>query len=64
MMGLPISVDWKSDSYNLILIIIDQLTKIVYYKLVKMTINAPRLVKVIINMLLCHHGLPNSIVTN
>ena len=42
-MGLPISTDWKGDSYNSILVIIDWLTKIVHYEPVKVTINAPQL---------------------
>lgn len=36
--------------YNLILIIINQLIKIVYYKLVKIIIDALKLAKVIIKM--------------
>ena len=62
--GLPISINWKGDSYNFILVIVDWLIKIVYYKLVKITINASRLAKVIIDVVVCHHSLPDSIVTN
>ena len=36
----------------------------VHYKLVKITINAPDLGQVIINMVICHHNLPDLIVTN
>ena len=36
----------------------------VHYKLVKVTINALSLVEVIIDVVVRHHGLPNSIVTN
>ena len=36
----------------------------VYYELIKITINAPRLAKIIINMVVWHHGLRNSIVTD
>lgn len=36
----------------------------VYYKLVKITINAANLAKVIINTVLRHYGLPNSIVNH
>ncbi len=61
--GLPISTDWKGDSYDSILVIIDQLMKIVYYKLVKVTINASGLAKVIIDMVMHHCGVPESIVT-
>ena len=62
--GLPLSADWKGDSYDLILVIVDRLTKMVHYKLVKITIDAPGLAEVIIDMIVRHHGLPNSIVTN
>ena len=36
----------------------------VYYKLVKITFNAPEFAKVIIDMVVCHHRLPDLIVTN
>ena len=36
----------------------------VYYEPVKITINAPSLAEVIINVVVCHHGLSNSIVTD
>ena len=62
--GLPILTDWKGDSYDSILVIVDRLTKMVHYKLVKVTINAPGLAKVIINVVVRHHGLPDSIVTD
>ena len=45
--GLPISTDWKGDSYNSILVIVDRLTKMVHYESVKITINAPGLAEVI-----------------
>ena len=62
--GLPILTDWKRDSDNSILVIVNQLTKMVHYKLVKVTINAPGLAEVIIDVVMKHHGLPDSIVTN
>ena len=62
--GLPISTDWKRDSYDSILVIVDRLTKMVHYKPVKITIHAPGLAEVIINVIICHHGLLNSIVTD
>ncbi len=62
--GLPISADWKDDSYDSILVIIDRLTKIVHYISVKVTIDAPGLAEVIINVVVRHHGVPESIVTD
>ena len=64
VMGLPIWTDWKGDSYDSILVIVNRLTKMVHYKLVKVTINAPGLAKVIINVVVRHHGLLDLIVTN
>ncbi len=60
--GLPISADWKGDSYDSILVNVDRLTKMVHYVLVKVTINAPGLAKVIINVVVRHYGVPESIV--
>ena len=48
--GLLLSADQKSDSYNLILVIINRFTKMVHYKPLKVTINAPKLVKAIIDV--------------
>ena len=64
MTGLPISANKKSNSSNLILVIIDQLIKMVYYEPVKITIDIPGLAKVIINVVVCHHRVLESIVTN
>ena len=63
-MGLLISTDWKRDSYDSILIIVNWLTKMVPYKPVKITINTPGLTEVIIDVIVKYHGLPGSIVTS
>ncbi len=60
--GLPISADWKGNSYDLILVIIDRLTKMIDYKLVKVTIDVPGQVEVIINVVVQHHGVLESIM--
>ena len=62
--GLPISANWKGDSYDLILVIVDRLTKIVHDKPVKVTIDAPGPAKVIIDVIVRYHGVPESIVTD
>ena len=62
--GLPILTNRKGDSYDSIFVIVDRLTKMVHYKPVKITINALSLAEVIINVVVRHHGLPNSIVTD
>ena len=61
--GLPLSADRKGNSYDSILVIVNQLTKIVHYKPVKVTIDAPGLAEVIIDVVVWHHGLLDSIVT-
>ena len=48
--GLPLSADWKSNSYNSILVIVDRLTKMVHYESVKVTIDAAGLAKVILDV--------------
>ena len=62
--GLLVAINWKGDSYNSILVIVDRLTKMFYYKPVKITFNAPELAEVIIDVIIRHHVLPNSIITN
>ena len=61
---LPVSTDWKSESYDSILVIVDRLTKMVHYEPVKVTINAPELAKVIFDVIIRHYGLPDSIVSD
>ena len=50
------------DIYYPILIIVNWLTKMVYYKLVKVTIDAPGLEKLIIDMVVWYYGVPESIM--
>lgn len=50
-------MDLKNDSYDLVLIIIDCLTKIVHYKPVKVINDAASLAKIIINIVVKHHSL-------
>ena len=63
VIGLPISTDWKRDSYDSILVIVDWLTKMVHYKPVKVTIDIPGLAEVIIDIVVRHYGLSDSIIT-
>ncbi len=64
VIALPISADWKCDSYDSILFIVDRLTKIVYYKSVKVMIDASSLAEVIIDMVVHHYRVLESIFTN
>lgn len=62
--SLPVLTNWKGESYNSILVIVDLLTKIVYYKPVKVTvtIDIPGVVEVIIDIIMCNYGIFKSIV--
>ncbi len=64
VIGLSIPANWKSNSYNSILVIVDQLTKMVYYKPVKVTINALSLAEMIINVVVRQHRILESIITD
>ncbi len=64
VIGLPISTNWKGETHDSILIIVARLTKMVHYEPVKMTINVTALAEVIIEAVVRHHGLPDSIVSN
>ncbi len=60
--SLLISADWKGNSYDSILVIVNRLTKMVYYKLVKVIIDVSGLAKVIIDVVVHYHGILRSIV--
>ena len=62
--GLPVSTNWKSETYDSILVIVDRFMKMVHYKPVKVIIDAPGLAEVIIKTVVWHHSLSNSIITN
>ena len=62
--SLSILMNWKGDSYDSIFVIVNRLTKMTHYKLVKVIIIIPDLAEVIINVVPRHHNLPDSIVTN
>ena len=61
---LPILTNWKGESYDSILVIVDQLTKMVHYEPVKVTIDASKLAEVILDMVVQYHRLPDSIITD
>lgn len=62
--GLPISANWKSNTYDSILVIVNWLTEMVYYKPVKITLDALGLAEVLLDVVLQYHGLPDSIMTD
>ncbi len=59
VIGLLVFTNWKSDIYNSILVIIDWLTKIILYELVKIIIDTSDLNEVILNVIVQYHDLPN-----
>ena len=61
---LPVSTNWKSETNDSILVIVNRLTKMVYYKVIKITINSWGLVEVIIKAILRQNGLLDSIVSD
>ena len=62
--GLPISTDLTGNNDDSILVIVDRLTKMVYYELVKVTIDALGLAEVMLDVVVWHYGLPDSIVSD
>ncbi len=64
MTDIPILTNWKSESYNLILVIVDSFTKIIYYELVKVTMDVLGLIEVIINVIVCYHRVSELIITD
>ncbi len=62
VIGLLKSTDWKDESYDSILVIIDRLKKIVYYEPNKVIINIPSLIEVIINIVIHHYRVSEFIV--
>lgn len=62
MINLLVLLKYKT--YNFMLVIINQLTKIVYYYPLRVTINILGLAKVKLNIVIWHYGLPNLIFTN
>ena len=64
MTSVPLSADWKDNSYDLIHVIVDRLTKMVNYKPIKVTNNASKLAEVNIDIVVQYHGLTDSIISD
>lgn len=62
--ALLLLINWNYGSYNLILIIVDCLIKMVYYKLAKMTVYKTGFAEMIINIVIRHPKLLKSIISN
>lgn len=57
-------MDYKDNSYNLILVIIDYLSKMTPYKPVKVIINIIGLTKFITNIMIKYHSFFKSIISD
>lgn len=64
IIDLLVLVKWKSNSYDAILVKFDQLIKMIYYKIIKTTIDVLGLVKVIINMVVKHYNFSKLIIND
>lgn len=64
MIKLSSLANSKGNSYDSILVIVNQLIKIIYYKLVKVTIDALILVKVILDIIIWYYDFLNLIIIN
>lgn len=64
VIGLPISINWKNETYNSMLMIVECIIRMVYYEPVKVLIDTQSLVEVIINTVIRYQGLSNSITSN
>ena len=62
--GLSSSKNWRGHSYDLILVIVDRLTKISHYIAVNNALDAEQFAQVLIENLVRYHGLLDSIVTD
>lgn len=61
--GLPTSTNCKRKAYDFILVIVDRVRKMMNCDSVKIIINASRLAKIIINMVIKCNGQPDSIIS-
>lgn len=61
---LTVSINLKDKTYNSILVIVNRLTTMIHYKPVKITINTPSFVEVIIKKIIQYHGLLDLIVSD
>ncbi len=62
--GLPVSTNLKGDTYDLIFVTINWLTKMADYKLVKVIIDILSFAEFVLVVLIRYHGLSNVIVSD
>lgn len=64
VIGFIMLIKQKSNFFKLILVIVNQIAKIVYYKLVKVMINIFGRAKVIFNIVAWYYDISNTIISN
>lgn len=64
VIDLQILINKKRESYDFVVVIVDRFTKMVYCKLGKIRIDVVSLAKIIIDMVIKHHGLFGSIISD
>lgn len=58
------SINWKGNSYDIILVDVNSLMKMIYYELVKTMIDIAGLIKIIINVVIKYHSLLELILSD
>lgn len=61
---LPIGIDGKRDNYDVYRVLLERLTKMVKYKLIKTTIDKSVLIKIIIYIIVKHNDLCKQIISD
>lgn len=64
VLGLPKSKNWQEVEYDSIFVIVNRLTKMVYYEPILIILDAEQLAEVLIKTVIKYHGLSNFIITN
>lgn len=64
MTGFLLLIDQKSNNNDIILVVVNCLIKMVYYKSVRTTKDATTLAKVFINMMIKYHSFLRLIINN
>lgn len=56
LIGFILFIDWNGNNYDAILVIVNQLIKIVHYKVSKTTIDNMRLANMVINVVMRYYS--------
>lgn len=64
MISLLLLMNWKVHSYEVILVIVYYVIKMIYYKPVKIILDIAGIVEIMINIVVKHYSLSESIISN